>query len=78
MAVMEAPDRISRSVLERGLDANTAFEIVSIDIADIDVGENIGGTIADRCRSRGTRGMAMAFRGPTPCKTPTDQWGRPG
>ena len=36
------PDRISKGVLERGLDANTAFEIVSIDIADIDVGENIG------------------------------------
>ena len=39
---MENPDRISRAVLERGLDAHTAFEIVSIDIADIDVGENIG------------------------------------
>ena len=36
------PDRISKAVLERGLDAHTAFEIVSIDIADIDVGENIG------------------------------------
>ncbi|MCA9196460.1 MAG: flotillin-like protein FloA [Planctomycetales bacterium] len=40
--VLENPDRISRAVLERGLDAQTAFEIVSIDIADIDVGENIG------------------------------------
>ncbi len=40
--VMENPDRISKAVLERGLDSNTAFEIVSIDIADIDVGENIG------------------------------------
>lgn len=40
--VLENPDRISRNVLERGLDAHTAFEIVSIDIADIDVGENIG------------------------------------
>ena len=40
--VLENPDRISRAVLERGLDAHTAFEIVSIDIADIDVGENIG------------------------------------
>ena len=36
------PDRISKAVLERGLDAHTAFEIVSIDIADVDVGENIG------------------------------------
>ncbi len=40
--VMENPDRISEAVLERGLDAQTAFEIVSIDIADIDVGQNIG------------------------------------
>ena len=41
-AVLENPDRISRLVLQQGLEANTAFEIVSIDIADIDVGENIG------------------------------------
>ncbi|MEZ6094063.1 MAG: flotillin-like protein FloA [Pirellulaceae bacterium] len=40
--VLENPDRISKAVLARGLDAHTAFEIVSIDIADIDVGENIG------------------------------------
>jgi uncharacterized protein YqfA (UPF0365 family) len=40
--VLENPNRISRAVLQRGLDAQTAFEIVSIDIADIDVGENIG------------------------------------
>jgi len=40
--VMENPDKISTAVLERGLDAQTAFEIVSIDIADIDVGQNIG------------------------------------
>jgi uncharacterized protein YqfA (UPF0365 family) len=42
LEVLENPDRISRAVLGRGLDAHTAFEIVSIDIADIDVGENIG------------------------------------
>jgi len=40
--VLAMPDRISRRVLESGLDASTAYEIVSIDIADIDVGENIG------------------------------------
>jgi uncharacterized protein YqfA (UPF0365 family) len=40
--VMENPDKISKAVLNRGLDAQTSFEIVSIDIADIDVGENIG------------------------------------
>jgi len=42
LQVMENPDRISKAVLDRGLDAQTAFEIVSIDIADIDVGQNIG------------------------------------
>lgn len=42
MEVMETPDSISKGVLNRGLDAHTAFEIVSIDIAEIDVGENIG------------------------------------
>lgn len=40
--VLENPDRISQTVLNQGLEAQTAFEIVSIDIADIDVGENIG------------------------------------
>ncbi len=40
--VLENPDKISKLVLERGLDAGTAFEILSIDIADVDVGENIG------------------------------------
>lgn len=40
--VLEHPDRISRTVLEKGLDAGTAFEILSIDIADVSVGKNIG------------------------------------
>jgi uncharacterized protein YqfA (UPF0365 family) len=40
--VLENPDRISKTVLEKGLDSGTAFEILSIDIADVDVGENIG------------------------------------
>lgn len=40
--VLEFPDRISKAVLAKGLDAGTAFEIVSIDIADVDVGKNIG------------------------------------
>jgi uncharacterized protein YqfA (UPF0365 family) len=43
--VLENPDHISRRVLERGLDANTQFEILSIDIADVDVGQNIGATL---------------------------------
>ncbi len=42
MDVMQTPDRISKGLLKSGLDANTAFEIVSIDILDIDVGKNIG------------------------------------
>jgi uncharacterized protein YqfA (UPF0365 family) len=41
-AVLENPDHISKHILRRGLDAGTAFEILSIDIADVDVGENIG------------------------------------
>ncbi|MEW6490839.1 MAG: flotillin-like protein FloA [Thermodesulfobacteriota bacterium] len=40
--VLENPDHISKNILARGLDAGTAFEILSIDIADVDVGENIG------------------------------------
>jgi len=40
--VLESPDKISKLVLEKGLDTGTAFEILSIDIADIDIGENIG------------------------------------
>ena len=69
--VMENPDRISKAVLERGLDAHTAFEIVSIDIADIDVGQNIGARLAGRPgRGRHARGpgqgrrAARAGRGP--------------
>jgi uncharacterized protein YqfA (UPF0365 family) len=41
-SVLENPDSISKSVLAKGLDAGTAFEILSIDIADVDVGENVG------------------------------------
>ena len=44
-AVLENPDNISRAVLEKGLDAGTAFEILSIDIADLDVGKNIGAAL---------------------------------
>jgi uncharacterized protein YqfA (UPF0365 family) len=68
--VLENPDRISKVVLERGLDAGTAFEILSIDIADVDVGENIGAQLqikqaeADKliaqARAEERRAMAMA------------------
>jgi uncharacterized protein YqfA (UPF0365 family) len=40
--VLENPDRISKNVLSKALDSNTAFEILSIDIADVDIGENVG------------------------------------
>lgn len=43
--VLEDPDRISKEILSKGLDQNTAYDILSIDIADIDVGENIGAKI---------------------------------
>ena len=59
MEVMETPDRISKEVLDRGLDANSAFEIVSIDIADIDIGENIGARLQTDQAEADTR-MARA------------------
>lgn len=68
--VLENPDLISKAVLAKRLDAQTAFEIVSIDIADIDVGDNIGARLqadqaeADtrvaRARAEGRRAMAAA------------------
>jgi uncharacterized protein YqfA (UPF0365 family) len=68
--VLENPDQISRFVLERGLDAGTAFEILSIDIADVDVGRNIGAELqtdqaeADKkiaqAKAEERRAMAMA------------------
>ena len=45
--VLENPDSISKNVLNRGLDVGTAFEIISIDIADIDIGENIGAKLQE-------------------------------
>ena len=46
-AVLESPDTISKNVLARGLDVGSAFEILSIDIADVDVGENIGAKLQE-------------------------------
>ena len=63
LEVMENPDRISKAVLERGLDAHTAFEIVSIDIADIDIGENIGARLqADQAEADTRMAQALAER----------------
>jgi uncharacterized protein YqfA (UPF0365 family) len=68
--VLENPDKISKTVLARRLDSQTAFEIVSIDIADVDVGDNIGAVLqgeqaeADmrvaRAAAEGRRAMAVA------------------
>jgi len=70
-AVLENPDKISKNVLAKGLDAGTAFEILSIDIADVDVGANIGAKLnteraeADKqvaqAAAEGRRAMAMAL-----------------
>ena len=61
LAVLENPDNISRTVLEKGLDAGTAYEILSIDIADIDVGENIGARLqADQAGADTKRFQAKA------------------
>ena len=70
LKVLENPDNISKTVLAKGLDAGTAFEILSIDIADVDVGENIGATLqahqaeADKARFQAEaekrRAMAIA------------------
>jgi len=61
LAVLENPDDISRTVLEKGLDAGTAYEILSIDIADIDVGENIGARLqADQAAADTKRYQATA------------------
>ncbi|MGQ9504940.1 MAG: flotillin-like protein FloA [Thermogutta sp.] len=70
LEVLEHPDRISKAVLERGLDQQTAFQIVSIDIADIVVGQNIGARLqydqaeADtrvaRAKAEERRALAMA------------------
>lgn len=70
-SVLENPDSISKLVLHKGLDAGTAFEILSIDIADIDVGKNIGAVLqmdqaeADKniaqARAEERRAMAVAL-----------------
>lgn len=61
LQVMENPDRISKAVLDRGLDTHTAFEIVSIDIADIDIGENIGARLqADQAEADTRKAQALA------------------
>ena len=59
--VLENPDRISKTVLGKGLDAGTAFEILSIDIADVDVGRNIGAQLqTDQAKAEERRAMAVA------------------
>src|SRR5918998_1197656 len=63
-SVLENPDQISRPVLERGLDAGTAFEILSIDIADVDIRRNIGAELqTDEAEAEVPLALADAFRG---------------
>ncbi|MCH6258124.1 flotillin-like protein FloA [Puniceicoccaceae bacterium K14] len=57
--VLESPDSISKVVLERGLDVGTAFEILSIDIADVDVGENVGAALQE-AQAEANKNMAQA------------------
>jgi uncharacterized protein YqfA (UPF0365 family) len=57
--VLEKPDMISKTVLEKGLDAGTAFEILSIDIADVDVGKNIG-AVLETDRAEADKKIAQA------------------
>jgi uncharacterized protein YqfA (UPF0365 family) len=60
-AVLEHPDRISKRVLDEGLDAGTAFEILSIDIAEMEVGENVGARLqADQAEADLRRARAQA------------------
>jgi len=57
--VLESPDSISKTVLARGLDAGTAFEILSIDIADVDVGLNVGASL-QVAQAEANKNMAQA------------------
>ncbi len=57
--VLESPDAISKMVLQRGLDVGTAFEILSIDIADVDVGENVGAQLQE-AQAEANKNMAQA------------------
>lgn len=58
-AVLESPDNISKTVLARGLDVGSAFEILSIDIADVDVGENVGAKLQE-AQAEANKNMAQA------------------
>ncbi|MFA6289312.1 MAG: flotillin-like protein FloA [Opitutaceae bacterium] len=57
--VLESPDRISKTVLARGLDVGSAFEILSIDIADVDVGENVGAKLQE-AQAQANKSIAQA------------------
>ena len=58
-AVLESPDSISKTVLKRGLDVGSAFEILSIDIADVDVGENVGAKLQE-AQAQANKSIAQA------------------
>ena len=77
--VLENPDRISKTVLQKGLDSGTAFEILSVDIADIDVGENVGAklqgeqaeadNVVAQAKAEVRRAAAVALEGEMRAKT---------
>jgi uncharacterized protein YqfA (UPF0365 family) len=77
--VLENPDNISKVVLQKGLDSGTAFEILSVDIADVDVGENVGAKLqaeqaeADKvvaqAKAEVRRAAAVALEGEMRAKT---------
>jgi len=79
--VLENPDSISKRVLEKGLDAGTAYEILSIDIADVDVGRNIGAALetdraeADKkiAQAKAEERRAMAFAAEQEMKAKTQE-----
>lgn len=58
-SVLESPDAISKTVLSRGLDVGTAFEILSIDIADVDVGDNVGAKLQE-AQAEANKSIAQA------------------
>ena len=77
LQVLEKPDSISKRVLEKGLDAGTAYEILSIDIADIDVGDNIGANLQALQAEADTRVARAKAEDAAPSPLPRNRRCRP-
>ena len=72
--MLENPDLISRTVLNKGLDAGTAYEILSIDIADVDVGRNVGAQLQmDQAEADRRIAQAQVLRSAAPWPWPREQ-----